>query len=293
MIKSMTGFGKAEETIGDKKILVETRSLNSRQLDVSVRSPYTYRTFEAEIRAEAARLQRGKVDLFINIEEEEGASSVIINKELFANYYNQLKQIAGTNELEWGGEIVDSNIIPAILRLPDVVSTKVEDISDEERKALLKAVARAVDELDQFRSDEGAILVADILERIEKIKSYLEQVAPYEEARTKTIKERIKESIESLGLTVDENRLEQELVFYVERLDVTEEKVRLANHCEYFSEVAKTEEMAGRKLSFISQEIGREINTLGSKANEVNIQRLVVQMKDEHEKIKEQLLNIL
>ena len=184
-------------------------------------------------------------------------------------------------------------MMQSVLRMPDVVSTPNETISEEEHAALLAAAGEAVARLDDFRLQEGATLIADLLRRVDKIEGYKEEVVPYEKARTETIKARIRENLAQLDVEVDSNRLEQEMIFYLEKLDITEEKVRLQNHCRYFREVAADEETPGRKLGFIAQEMGREINTMGSKANESNIQILVVKMKDELEKIKEQVLNIL
>lgn len=294
MIKSMTGFGKAETSVENRKIVVEVRSLNSRQLDIYLRMPHLYRSLEADVRSAISdTLQRGKVDIFVNIEEGEGAGGVVVNKKLFADYYSQLKEVAKESGMRCDTEEFDAQLLRAIMRMPEVVSSDVEEIDEAEGKALVAVVKEAVAELDKFRLTEGKVLITDMLERVAKIEEYLEQVTPYEQQRVDEIRERIIEGIESIGASVDENRLEQELVYYVEKLDVTEERVRLSNHCNYFREVATTEEGVGRKLNFISQEMGREINTLGSKANHSAIQHIVVKMKDEHEKIKEQLLNIL
>ena len=199
-----------------------------------------------------------------------------------------------TDTLAFAGIDADYDaIVPVIMRLPEVVSTETESISDEEHAALIAATEAAAARLDAFRMQEGAILIADLLGRVDRIESYKEEVVPFEKARTETIKARILDNLEKLQADVDRNRLEQEMIFYLEKLDITEEKVRLTNHCNYFREVASSEEGAGRKLGFIAQEMGREINTMGSKANEPNIQILVVKMKDELEKIKEQVLNIL
>ncbi len=290
----MTGYGKAETEIGDRKIIVEVRSLNSKQLDLSVRIPAVYRPAEYEIRGEAAkRLGRGKVDLFINCETAEGASVASINRAAFGEYCNQLQNLMSTNKLEWQPGLMDALIVPAILRLPEVVQNDRQEIPEEELAALKKTAAEALENLDRFREQEGATLMADMLGRIDTIERLKNEVTPYEAPRVEAVKNRIREHIESLQVPVDSNRLEQEMIFYVEKFDITEEKVRLQNHCDYFRQVAATEENPGRKLGFIAQEIGREINTTGSKAGEVNIQRLVVQMKDELEKIKEQLLNLL
>ena len=290
MVKSMTGFGKGEAALQNKKITVEIRSLNSKQLDLGLRLPAVYRQSEYEIRNIIARtIQRGKVDVFVTVESQAVETPARINKEVFREYLHQM-----TDTLAFAGIDADYDaIVPVIMRLPEVVSTETESISDEEHAALIAATEAAAARLDAFRMQEGAILIADLLGRVDRIESYQEEVVPFEKARTETIKARILDNLEKLQADVDRNRLEQEMIFYLEKLDITEEKVRLANHCRYFREVAAGEEGAGRKLGFIAQEMGREINTMGSKANESNIQILVVKMKDELEKIKEQVLNIL
>ena len=290
MVKSMTGFGKGEAALQNKKITVEIRSLNSKQLDLGLRLPAVYRQSEYEIRNIIARtIQRGKVDVFVTVESQAVETPARINKEVFREYLRQM-----TDTLAFAGIDADYDaIVPVIMRLPEVVSTETESISDEEHAALIAATEAAAARLDAFRMQEGAILIADLLGRVDRIESYKEEVVPFEKARTETIKARILDNLEKLQDDVDRNRLEQEMIFYLEKLDITEEKVRLANHCRYFREVAAGEEGAGRKLGFIAQEMGREINTMGSKANESNIQILVVKMKDELEKIKEQVLNIL
>ena len=290
MVKSMTGFGKGEAALQNKKITVEIRSLNSKQLDLGLRLPAVYRQSEYEIRNIIARtIQRGKVDVFVTVESQAVETPARINKEVFREYLRQM-----TDTLSFAGIDADYDaIVPVIMRLPEVVSTETESISDEEHAALIAATEAAAARLDAFRMQEGAILIADLLGRVDRIESYKEEVVPFEKARTETIKARILDNLEKLQADVDRNRLEQEMIFYLEKLDITEEKVRLDNHCRYFREVAGSEEDAGRKLGFIAQEMGREINTMGSKANEPNIQILVVKMKDELEKIKEQVLNIL
>lgn len=293
MIKSMTGYGKAEVVCGEKKITAEVRSLNSKQLDLSVRMPSLYRPFEFEIRTKIGKAaQRGKVDLYINVESSCATLPVNINKELFLAYYNTLKDICTQTEMA-GSSKADPEIISSILRLPDVVSSETAQISEEEQQALMTVVDNALAAFDSFRTQEGNTLINDLLARISLIENYRKSVEPFEGRRVQMIKDRIRESVSSLQVPVDTNRLEQEMIFYVEKLDVTEEKVRLDNHCRYFREVSSTEENAGRKLGFIAQEMGREINTLGSKANDSDIQQIVVRMKDELEKIKEQVLNIL
>ena len=290
MVKSMTGFGKGEAALRNKKITVEIRSLNSKQLDLSLRLPAVYRQSEYEIRNLIARtIQRGKVDVFVTVESQAVETSAHINREVFREYLRQMNDTLSFSGIDAGYDA----ILPVIMRLPDVVATEAEAISEEEHAALLAAVEAAAAHLDAFREQEGAILIADLLRRVELIEQYKTEVVPFEKARTETVKARILDNLSKLAVDVDRNRLEQEMIFYLEKLDITEEKVRLTNHCNYFREVASSEEGAGRKLGFIAQEMGREINTMGSKANEPNIQLLVVKMKDELEKIKEQVLNIL
>lgn len=290
MVKSMTGFGKGEAALRNKKITVEIRSLNSKQLDLSLRLPAVYRQSEYEIRNLIARtIQRGKVDVFVTVESQAVETSARINREVFREYLRQMNDTLSFSGIDAGYDA----ILPVIMRLPDVVATEAEAISEEEHAALLAAVEAAAAHLDAFREQEGAILIADLLRRVELIEQYKTEVVPFEKARTETVKARILDNLSKLAVDVDRNRLEQEMIFYLEKLDITEEKVRLTNHCNYFREVTSSEEGAGRKLGFIAQEMGREINTMGSKANEPNIQILVVKMKDELEKIKEQVLNIL
>lgn len=290
MVKSMTGFGKSEATLRNRKITVEIRSLNSKQLDLNVKIPAIYRQSEYEIRNLLTRtVQRGKVDVFVTVESQSVETSARINKEAFREYLRQMNDTLVYAGIDAGYDAM----LAAIMRLPDVVSTESETISDEEHKILIQTVEQAAAQLDAFRTQEGAILIADLLRRVDKIETYKQEVIPFEKARTETVKARILDNLAQLKTDVDHNRLEQEMIFYLEKLDITEEKVRLTNHCKYFREVASGEEGAGRKLGFIAQEMGREINTMGSKANESNIQILVIKMKDELEKIKEQLLNIL
>ena len=290
MIKSMTGFGKGEASFGTKKITVELRSLNSKQLDLNIKLPALYRQSETELRnLVAQRLQRGKVDLFVSVESQQVETSAHINREIFREYLRQLN-----DALAFSGIDADYDaMLPVLMRMPDVVSVEAERVTEEESAALMAAAADAVERLDAFRVQGGAVLIADLLRRVDLIERYREEVVPFEQARTETIRARILDNLSKLGVEVDRNRLEQEMIYYLEKLDITEEKVRLENHCRYFREVAAGEEAPGRKLGFIAQEMGREINTMGSKANESNIQILVVRMKDELEKIKEQVLNIL
>ena len=288
MIKSMTGFGKGEAVVDDKKIRVELRSLNSKQLDLSIKLPGKYRAAEAEMRSIVTReLQRGKVDCFVSFEATTAETPAHINAEAFKAYADELRRVCEANN------VGTDSLLSAVLRMPDVVTSEEREVSEAEIAAIIEATKAACAELNSFRVQEGAILIADLLGRIDLIEQYRHEVEQYESARVETIKNRIRENIEKLQLEVDNNRLEQEMIFYIEKLDITEEKVRLDNHCNYFREVARDEEAPGRKLGFIAQELGREINTMGSKSNEANMQRLVVKMKDELEKIKEQVLNIL
>ena len=286
----MTGFGKGEALLPNKKITVEIRSLNSKQPRPTLRPPAIYRQSEYELRTLVGRcLVRGKVDVFVTVENRQVETPARIDRELFREYLRQ----AGDAMAHAGIGANYEALVPAILRMPEVVSTETEAISDEEHAALLAATEAAAARLDAFRVQEGAILIADLLRRVDLIEQYRNEVVPYEPVRTENVRARILENLAKLNAEVDRNRLEQEMIFYLEKFDITEEKVRLTNHCNYFREVAANEECAGRKLGFIAQEMGREINTMGSKANEANIQILVVKMKDELEKIKEQVLNIL
>ena len=290
MIKSMTGFGRGEAVLANRKITVEIRSLNSKQLDMNVRVPAAYRQAEYEIRDTVGKaLGRGKVDVTVTVETTAVQTSAHINKDVFREYLRQMN-----DALVWSG--IDAGydaMLPVLMRMPDVVSTEAVSVGDDEIEALRRAVADAVAGIDSFRVQEGAILIADLLKRVDRIEEYKQQVIPFEKARTEAVRNRIREHAAQLAVELDPNRLEQEMIFYIEKLDITEEKVRLSNHCRYFREVAAEEDGAGRKLGFIAQEMGREINTMGSKANDSDIQILVVRMKDELEKIKEQVLNIL
>ena len=294
MIKSMTRFGKSEITTQQRKITVETRSLNGKQLDLSVKLPARYRQYEYEIRNRVAKaLQRGKVDVFVTLENTNaGASAASINAELFKAYSEQLLGLAMASGLGASSQ-VQSQVLASVMRMPDVVSSEMDAVSQEEGEALLKAVDEALSAHNEFRIQEGEVLIADLLHRVDLIQGYKQEVIPYEARRTESIRQRILDQLSQLAVGYDANRLEQEMIFYLEKLDITEEKVRLDKHCAYFREVAAGEENVGRKLGFVAQEMGREINTMGSKANDPEMQILVVKMKDELEKIKEQVLNIL
>lgn len=288
MIKSMTGFGKAEKICSGIKITVEIKSLNSKQLDLFTRVPAAYRQKENILRSMVAEgLGRGKVDLAVTREAATGdVAGSAISEELFTSYYNRIQEICrkvGATE----------DIVASVLRMPGVVDSSDSEISDDEWEALTKAVAEAVSSLNSFRETEGKRLISDILCHIDKIQALSLEIPQYEAERIDAVKERLRSGLQQLGTEVDKNRFEQEIIYYLEKLDITEEKVRLAQHIGYFRETAASGEDVGRKLGFIAQEMGREINTTGSKANHTEIQKLVVQMKDELEKIKEQLCNIL
>lgn len=292
MIKSMTGYGRGECSTADRKITVEIKSLNSKQLDLSARIPSMYREKEYEIRSSVAKaISRGKVDLFVGYENLQAGAvrSGSINVELFANYYNQIKTVAA----EVGYDTAGDSLLSTILRMPDVLQTETVTVSEEEFAALLRAADEAIANITAFRVQEGAVLMADLLARVSTIEGLMNRVVPFEGERIETVRARIAENLEKVKVNIDNNRFEQEIIYYLEKFDITEEKVRLKQHCDYFRTVAKETEGVGRKLGFIAQEMGREINTMGSKANHVEIQKLVVEMKDELEKIKEQLLNIL
>ena len=291
MQKSMTGFGKAKVSENGVGFTVEIRSLNSKQLDLGLRIPTAYREVENDIRALVAqRVVRGKVDVTVSVESNSAHNAAQINYELFNEYLEQMEQTLAHSRISAEYE----TLVPIIMRMPNVVTQDEQGTVEEwEKHAIMVALNAAIDRLDAFRQQEGNKLINDLLGRVATIETLRNEITPYETARAEAIRQRIREGIEKLGVEVDNNRLEQEMIFYIEKLDITEEKVRLDNHCNYFREVARNEEQAGRKLGFIAQEMGREINTLGSKANEANMQILVVKMKDELEKIKEQVLNIL
>jgi uncharacterized protein (TIGR00255 family) len=282
----MTGYGKAEAQYEEKKITVELRSVNSKQLDVAVKTPPLYRELEQEVRRRLAPLQRGKVEAFITVDSAGAQPAASINAEAFKSYYGSLKALM----VELGEAIP----VGDILRLPEVVGAAGAELSEREAACVLSCVDSAAQQLALFREQEGATLTADILQRVALIGELLAQVEPFEKERIESVKARLRQALdEAVGANaVDENRFEQELIYYLEKLDVTEEKTRLRSHCAYFEQAAQ-EVGAGRKLGFIAQEMGREINTLGSKANDSNMQRIVISMKDELEKIKEQLLNVL
>ena len=291
MIKSMTGFGKAEFEVNNKKITIEIKSLNSKQIDINTRTPALYREKDIIIRkAIAEKLVRGKVDFNIYVENLGDETNSKINEPILKGYFKHLEKIS--KELNVGA---DHTTLHAAMRLPDVVKTEYETLDETEWETIYANILAALGDINDFRAKEGEALEADILGNVENISKLLKQIEPFEKQRIEALRVRLTDNLEALKMNgnVDENRFEQELIFYLEKLDINEEKVRLANHCEYFFETAKQNGASGKKLGFISQEIGREINTIGSKANETNIQRIVVQMKDHLERVKEQLLNVL
>jgi len=287
----MTGYGKAVAELPGKKITVEIKSLNSKQLDINTKLPWLYKEKESEIRNILnQKLIRGKIDISIYFDSLEDDVIPLINKTVVKNYYQQVKEI----EKELGiGE--GEHLLAAILRLPDSLKTEKADLEETEWSQVKKSIEDAANDLDKYRADEGSSINKDLRKCIGSILSLLAEIGPYEEARKDKIREKLANLLsENVGSeNVDMNRFEQELIFYLERIDINEEKVRLAKHCEYFNEKADSESPNGKILNFISQEIGREINTIGSKANDASIQKIVVMMKDELEKIKEQTLNVL
>jgi uncharacterized protein (TIGR00255 family) len=291
MIRSMTGYGKAECLLPDKKLTIEVRALNSKQMDTTTRLPALYREKELEIRQMiAATLDRGKVECSMFYELSEEATSGIINESVVKNYYEQLYRISGELGLETSLELLST-----VMRLPDTIRSERTDLGEEEWEAVREGIRQALGQVNGFRHQEGEVLDRDLRNRVRTIRARLEDVEALEAERITRIRERMgNKLLEFLQKEeVDENRLEQELIYYLEKLDISEEKVRLASHCDYFLETMENPDPVGKKLGFISQEMGREINTLGSKANHAEIQRLVVEMKDELERIKEQVMNVL
>jgi uncharacterized protein (TIGR00255 family) len=291
MIKSMTGFGKSMAEIPQKKISIEIKSLNSKSLDLNIKLPWIYKEKESEIRNMVSqKLDRGKIDLSVNFDTLDAETVPVINKNIIKNYYTQMKEIS--SEL---GLSSDEQLLSVIMRLPDALKTEKPELAEDEWKTVSEKISEAIEQLDGYRSEEGKSLEADLIRCIGKILGFLKGVEQFEGERIKRIREKIHTSlIENVGKeNVDMNRFEQEIIFYIEKLDINEEKVRLKKNCEYFLEKVASLPPNGKILNFIAQEIGREINTIGSKANDASIQKLVVSMKDELEKIKEQTLNAL
>ncbi|MBK9731711.1 MAG: YicC family protein [Chitinophagaceae bacterium] len=290
MIQSMTGYGKAELSQNGKTIKAEIRSLNSKFLDLNLRLPFSFKDKEIEVRSLITeKLQRGKIDLFISIEAGSDEKNISINKELAKRYYEELKSLS--KELRTGKK----NLLEMVMQFPDVIGSEKNNHTEEELSPMLQILREAVEDLRQFRIKDGAGLEKIFNGNITSILALLEQVETHEKERITIIQTKLRNQLSELVSSeeYDRNRFEQELIYYLERMDFSEEKVRLRSHCDYFLKVLVENDSNGRKLNFISQEMGREINTLGSKANHATIQKLVVQMKDELEKIKEQLLNVL
>ena len=285
MIQSMTGYGKTVLQLSTKKITIELKSLNSKNLDLNVRIPSYYREKELDVRKKlASTLIRGKVDFSIYIENNGGEVSSKINELAVKEYMNQLKGIVDSNEME---------LLKMAVRLPDSLKTEREELDENEWLEIDKTINETIEKIIQYRIDEGVSMQTDFDLRISIIENLLEEIIEVDPKRIEKVKEKIKNAIEELEAKIDESRFEQELIYYIEKLDITEEKVRLKNHLDYFKKELQGDISNGKKLGFITQEIGREINTIGSKSNFADMQKLVVQMKDELEKIKEQNLNVL
>ena len=285
MIQSMTGYGKAERQFDNKNISVELRSLNSKSLDLNTRLPYHLKEIENQLKKTIGEaLVRGKVDLSLHIENTNLSNAKTINVNTVNQYIDQLSQIQEGNRFE---------LLKVAMRLPDVLKTDLEDLNDLEVIAIKDLLNVAVENLNSHRLDEGKTLEIEFLKRLEALRSLLAEAEEIDPERTQKVSDRLKDNLNDLKVEIDQNRFEQELIYYLEKYDITEEKVRLKTHIDYFTETLDTSVSSGKKLGFIAQEMGREINTIGSKANHVALQKVVVQMKDELEKIKEQLLNVL
>ena len=291
MIKSMTGYGKAIAETPQKKITIEIKSLNSKQLDLNTKLPWLYKEKEPEIRnLISQKLDRGKIDLTIYFDMLDEEVATIINKSAVKSYYKQFKEIASDLQIN-----LDDQIFTAIMKLPDTLKTDKQEIPEGEWEQVKNKISESISMLDQYRIEEGNSIIADLRKCTGKILTMLHTVETFEQGRITKIRERLSSILEeNVGRdNIDKNRFEQELIFYLEKFDINEEKVRLRTHCDYFLETTNTPSPNGKILNFIAQEIGREINTIGSKANDASIQKLVVTMKDELEKIKEQTMNIL
>ena len=291
MIQSMTGYGKATVTFREKKIHVEIKSLNSKAMDLSVRIAPLYREKEMEIRTQITKaLERGKVDFSLWIEKEVAEMATPINAALMSNYYEQFKHIAETTEIP-----MPSDLFATLLRMPDVLTrVDIQELSEEEWKVVSQAIDEAIEQITNFRIQEGAALEKKFHEKLDNIEALMKEIEPYETERVTKIREKITAALEkTISVDYDKNRLEQELIYYIEKLDINEEKQRLTNHLSYFRETMREGHGQGKKLGFIAQEMGREINTTGSKSNHAEMQNIVVKMKDELEQIKEQVLNVM
>ena len=295
MIKSMTGYGKAEVLLEAGKVTVEIRSLNGKTADISLKTSLLPKDKEIAVRQKiAAELQRGNIDMFMSFEPNAAENAKKINMDLAVQYYQQISELSkkvGTSSLEINNP---NDLIATILRMPEVMDAKKQDvITDENWPAVEACIDEAIANINAFRAQEGEVLYRDVTSNVAKIVEYSEQVETFEKERVEAIREKILSRFAELKAEPDQSRLEQEMIFYIEKLDINEEKVRLRQHCKYFLETIENEAYPGKKLGFIAQEMGREINTTGSKANHTEIQKIVVKMKDELEKIKEQSLNIL
>lgn len=285
MIQSMTGYGKSILELPSKKITIEIKSLNSKNLDLNARVPSTYREKEMELRNIIAKsLGRGKVDFNLYVEVSGEETTTVINEEVVKDYIWQLKNIVDGDA---------TALLSMAVRMPDALKTEREELGEEEYLKIVGGVKEALDSINVYRTDEGKALEADFRIRVKNIENLLEKVTKIDPERIANVREKLQKAVADLQVEVDENRFEQELMYYLEKYDITEEKVRLSNHLSYFIEALDSKDSNGKKLGFISQEIGREINTIGSKANYAPMQQMVVQMKDELEKIKEQALNVL
>ena len=285
MILSMTGFGKTETQWEDKNLSVEIRSLNSQTADIKLRTPSYFREMDTEIRKRIAQqLHRGKIDLNIFIEFNGQNAPSTINTSVVKSYIGQLKEI---------GDVSENEMMAIAMRLPDTLSSERETLQEVEKEAIFNLLNQVIKDIESYRRDEGKALEKDFLKRIDLIEGHLTSVIKIDPERSDKIEQKLRSALDDLKIEVDTNRFEQELIFYLEKFDITEEKLRLKNHLDYFKEVMKNDFPNGKKLGFIAQEMGREINTIGSKANHAELQKVVVQMKDELEKIKEQLLNVL
>lgn len=285
MIQSMTGFGKSEAHLEDKKIAIEIRSLNSKTLDINTRLPSRYREMEAGIRKQIATyLERGKIDLSLYYESTNGENASSINAPVVKSYMQQLEPLATLDETEK---------LKIAIQLPDTLKIDREALEEDEKNQIMALITDVLTKLNQYRIDEGNALKSDFIARLSLLNQQLQEVESLDQRRKNKIQEKLRTAVAELQQKVDENRFEQELIYYIEKMDITEEKVRLENHLNYFEQTLASKQSQGKKLGFIAQEIGREINTIGSKANDAELQKVVVQMKDELEKIKEQLLNVL
>ena len=285
MIQSMTGYGKSVIQLPTKKISIEIKSLNSKNLDLNTRMPSLYREKELDIRKLiATKLERGKIDFSLYMEITGEETSTQINKTVVKQYIKQLKEVVDGDETE---------MLKMAIRLPDAVTTERDEIDEDEWAQIAKEIDNSLEKIHQYRLDEGKSLESEFFDRVKNISDLLDQVIAMDPERIEGVRERLHKGVAELKEKVDENRFEQELVFYIEKFDITEEKVRLKNHLDYFLKALKSADSNGKKLGFIGQEMGREINTIGSKSNYAPMQKLVVQMKDKLEKIKEQLLNVL